>query len=210
MNFSTDRDLLLYEPAVFNDVPYVGQQRLRVRDAAFDGTVLSSAAADFIAACVEPSGVVLIDAVPHEVIARDDAHTLTVSLPRARLGGALVPGTPGDGLELIARTFTPQATLVHDHLLQLLGLSDPEDALDEDAIVSLSVMARLETLGTLERIYSGAVTLVGDNTGLLHKAADYRDRFRAALRDAIVLIDTDGDGHADVRCRPGVVRLCRV
>lgn len=210
MNFSADRDLLPYEPTVFNDVPYVGQQRLGVSDVAFDGTVVTSASADFTAAGIESADVVLIADIPHEVIARNDANTLTVSLLRTRLGDAVVPGTAGTDLELIARTFAPQATLVHEHLLTLMGIGDPGSDLNEDAIVSLSVMARLETLGTLERVYSGAAALIGDNATLLHKAKTYRDRFRRSLRGATVLIDTDGDGHADARRCPGVVRLQRV
>ncbi len=209
MNFSTDRDLLVDEPALFNDVAYVGQQRLRVTDGAFDGTTLTSAAADFVASGVEPGGVVLIAGVPHEVIVRTDANTLGVSLLRLRLSDAPLPGVAGSNLEVIARTFAPQAGLVHDHLLRLLGLTGEDGGPDEDALVSLSVMARLEALGTLERVYSGAAALVGDNDGVLLKAGDYRERFRWALRGAVVLLDLDGDGRADTRRRPGVLQLQR-
>lgn len=205
MNFSTDRDLIISEPTVFDDLPLLAQQPVNVTDAAVAGTTLTSAAADFVAAQVEPGSVVLIAGVAHEVTARADAHTLTVSLLRARLSDPPIPGTQGEGLACVARTFAPQAALVHDALVALLGV-------DEDAIVSLSAMARLETLGTLERLYAGAGALaVGGwrNTFLL-KADDYRRRFGESLRHARILVDLDGDGIAERTLQPGLIPLVRV
>ena len=214
MNFSTDRDLLAMEPTLFHDVPWVGQQRLAVDDAAVAGVSVTSAA-DFQAAGIEAGCVVLIQQTPYEVLTRPDAHHLTVSLLRNQLSDPPIPGPHADSqpLPLVARTFAPQAALVHDSLLRLLKI-ETDDArpgrLGEDAIVSLSTMARLETLGTLERVYSGAAALTGDNQMLLYKAGEYRRRFRRSAAQATVLLDTDGDGQADQRRHLGVARLHRV
>lgn len=212
MNFSTDRDLLALEPTLFHDVPWVGQERIQLDDGYVDDTTLTSATANFTSAQVEAGSVVIIDRVAHEVVSRDDATTLTVSLLRTRLADAAIPGPAGGPMVVTVRTFAPQAELVHDGLLRLLGITpgdtDP-DALNEDAVVSLSVMARLEALGTLERVYSGAAALTGDNQMLVYKAGEYRRRFRHATAQASVLIDTNGDGHADERRRLGVIRLQR-
>lgn len=212
MNFSTDRDLLGIEPNVFRDVPFVSQQRLRVTDGAISGTTLSSATADFVAAQVEAGGVVLAAGLPLEVMSRQDANTLTVSLLRVKLADAAIP--PGDAtdLELIARTLAPQAALVHDTLLRMLNIDpdDPDSPVTEDAVVSLSLMSRLEALGTLERVYTAAVAILGDNAALVAKATDYRRQFHAAVERAVVLLDTDGDGHADVRRSLATTRLTRV
>ena len=204
MTFTTDRDLLALEPAVFRDVPFVSQQRLHVTDATLAGVTLTSAAADFAAAQVNTGSVVLVNGTPLEVLARSDAHTLTVSLPRTSLGDDATPPGDGTGLDLVARTFAPQAALVHDALLALLGVDD------DGAIVSLSVMARLEALGTLERVFASALAITGDQVALAQKAADYRHRFGAACRAAVVLLDLDRDGVADTRRRLGVVALTRV
>lgn len=212
MNFSTDRDLLALDPNVFVDVPFAAQQRLRVQDGELDGTTLTSVDADFELLGIEAGHVVLIDRIAYEVIDRLDAQMLTVSRPRARLSEALIPGDNGEELELLVRSFAPQAALVHDALLRLLGI-DPDGAdegLTEDAVVSLSVMARLEALGTLERVYSGAAAIGGDNEALLTKVRHYRNRFREAAAQASVLIDVDGDGRADERRHLGLVRLTRV
>ncbi len=212
MNFSTDRDLLLYEPTVFTDAPFVAQQRLHVTDAALSGTQLTSVDADFEAAQVEAGSVVLVGRTPYEVIQRDNAQTLTISLLRTRLNDDPIPGEDGTSLDVKARTFAPQAALIRDALLRLLGIdsSDPDDPLTEDAVVSLSVMARLEALGTLERIYSGAAALTGNNEQLRIKAHEYGRRFHLAACQSTVLVDVDGDGHADERRHLGLVRMSRV
>lgn len=212
MNFSTDRDLLMHEPSVFTDAPFVAQQRLHVTDGALSGTQLTSADADFEAAQVEAGSVVLVGRTPYEVVKRIDAQTLTVSLLRTRLSDEAIPGPEGTDLDVKARTFAPQAALMHDALLRLLGIdpSDPYTPLTEDAVVSLSVMARLEALGTLERIYSGAAALSGDNDQLHAKAREYGRLFHLAAAQSTVLVDVDGDGHADERRHLGLVRMKRV
>ena len=211
MTFSTDRDLLAIEPAVFEDVPFVAQRRLSVADGVVSGTTLTSGGADFDAAQVDVGSVVLVAGVAHEVLARVDANTLTVSLPRTHKTDPAIPGGDGTALEVTAQTFAPQAELIHDGLLRLLGI-DPDDAgaaIDESAIISVSLMTRLEALGTLEVVYSGAASLVGDNDTLLMKAGEYRRRFRQACAGASVSLDTDGDGVVDERLSLGTIRFQR-
>jgi len=209
MNFSSDRDLLIYEPTLFNDVPFVSQQRLSVNDAELSGTTLSSITADFISAQVETGSVVLVDRRPFEVGQVVDDTTLQVSLLRARTSDPLIPGDDGTGLSLIVRTFSPQVSLVHDALLRMLGIDTPDSGLDEEAVVSLEAMARLESLGTLERIYSSAASLTGNNEGLLYKAGGYRRLFLDAAARHPIQIDVNGDGLPDEKRYLGLGRLVR-
>ena len=209
MNFSTDRDLLLYEPSLFSDLPWVSQQRLSVTDGEVIGTTLASASADFEAAQVDVGSVLLVNTTPVEVLERIDTMTLTVSLPRARTTDAAIP--PGDSASatVVARTFAPQAELVSGSLLRMLGLDaeDPEQPLDADAVVSLSLMARIETL---ERVFSSAAALTGDNDALIFKAAAYRRNLLEAAARCPVQIDTTGDGLPDEKRYLGVGRLNRI
>ena len=212
MTFSNDRDLMLLEPNVFIDVPFAAQQRVSVDDGVVSGATLSSDAADFALAQVDAGGVVLVDDVPLEVVARVDANTLTVSRLRADAADAAIGPGDGTALAVIARTFAPQTALVHDMLLRMIGIEaeDPAAPLAADAILSTEVMRRLEVLATLERIYSAAVALTGDNDAVLHKARAYRQRFKAACHGATVLLDLDGDGHPDARRHLGAARLQRL
>jgi hypothetical protein len=212
MNFSTDRDLLAIEPAVFEDVPFTAQQRLNVTDGSVTGTTLTSAVADFVTAQVGQGSVLLIGGVAYEVLAQIDANTLTISLPRSSTDDSAIPGGDGTLLGVTARTFAPQAKLVHDGLLQMIGIEpeDPDAEITESAILSLSRLAQVEAVGTLERVYSGAASLIGDNETLLMKAGEYRRRFREACASTTVLLDTNGDGLPERRVRLGTVRLTRV
>ena len=212
MNFSTDRDLLAIEPAVFEDVPFAAQRRINVTDGAVNGTTLTSVSADFVSAQVDAGAVALVGGVAHEVLARTDANTLTISLPRTHTTDPGVPGGDGAGLDVVVQTFSPQAELVHDGLLRLIGIDpdDPDPGLTESAVLSLSLMARLEALGTLEVVYSGAASLAGDNDTLLMKAGEYRRRFRQACAGATLSLDTDGDGLVDQRFSLGTIRFTRV
>ena len=212
MNFSTDRDLLVYEPTVFNDLQWVSQQRLSVADGSISGTTLTSVLADFEASAIDTGSVLLVGSTPVEVIERIDAMTLTVSLIRNKTSDAPIPPGDGTGLIVVARSFMPQAELVCASLLRMLGLDaeDPDEPLDADAVVSLSLMARLESLATLERVFSSAAALAGDNDVLLYKAAAYRRQFHAAASHLPVQIDTNGDGLPDEKRYLGLSRLTRV
>ena len=213
MSFSTDRDLLSLEPNLFADAVFASQERLSVPDGAISDTTLTSASADFEAAQVESGDIVLVAAVPCEVIQRVNATTLTISKLRGQLADAAIP--PGDGTDLavVHRTFAPQAKAVHDALLARLGIDvgDQDATLTEDAIVALGLMSRLETLGTLARVYAAAIVPGGShNATLQQKADDYRRRFDLACRTAVVLLDLDGDGRADASRDLGVIELHRV
>jgi hypothetical protein len=212
MNFSTDRDLLVLEPNVFRDVPYLSQQRVQVTDGILSGAVLSSNTADFVSSQVDAGGVVIIGNVPHEVIERVDGHQLTVSLVRTSVEDPAILSQDGTSLKILVRTFQSQAALVHDALLRLIGIEpdDPANDLSEASIISHRVVSSLEALGTLERVYSGAVALSGDNSLIIAKATEYRRQFHSACREASILLDTDGDGYADVRRHLGVIWCCRV
>lgn len=211
MNFSTDRDLLAIEPQVFQDVPLLSQQRLQTQDASIAGTTLSSASADFISTGVSAGSVVLVNEAALEVIARTDAHTLTVSLLRTLTTDPAMAPTPGDNQPLSVRTFAPQAALMHDLLLRMVGIEpdDPTGPLSEASIISRTVMRRLETLGVLERIYSAAAQIVGEDQALWKKASYYRERFGNACDRALVLLDANGDGIADLRRSPSLIQLHR-
>jgi hypothetical protein len=212
MNFSTDRDLIAIEPNLFIDVPLVGQERLRVADGVVAGTTLTSVSADFIGAGVGAGSVVLVSSVPHEVVGLVDANNLDVSLLRENIVDPAIPSRDGSDLEVVVRTYAPQAAVVHDILLKLIGIDtdDPGNHLTEAAVVSKSLMARLEALGVLARVYAAAAGVAGENEQVRQKAADYERRYNTACRAATVLLDVDGDGVAEVRRGVGVVWFSRV
>jgi len=212
MPFSNDRDLLHIEPNIFRDVPFLSQMRLTAADAVIAGATLTSASSDFEAAQVDAGSVILIGETTLEVVSRNSPSMLTVSQPRLNTTDNPIPPAPGTALTITVRTFAPQAALVCAALLRVLGI-DPDDAnapFNEQSIVSTLVMRRLEALGTLERVYSAAFALAGDNTAVHEKARQYRRRFHAACSSASVLLDVNGDGQPDTRRHLGITRFVRM
>lgn len=207
-NFATDADLLAYDPALFIDLPIPAEQTLRVDDAAVAGTTLTSVAGGFDVLSV---GHVLTlrsthaDAGSHAVAAIPDPNTVDLATPPLHLAAHAT-------LTVIGRTFREQTGIVHDELLRAIGLDpdDPRHGLDETAVRSVNLMRHLETLGTLALIYGAAAETSAESNVFAGRAALYCRRFQAALASATVLIDTNGDGHPDLRRTPQATRLVRV
>lgn len=142
-------------------------------------------------------------AVTRSVVAVMDGNTAVLSEG--------CPGLATTGLRVECRTFEPQIAGVHEELMIALGIEkdDTEGALDESAIVSVTLMRRLEALGALARAYAAAAPAGSRSPGIEAKAEGYRRRFQSAVNGARVLMDIDGDGRADVWRCPGIGRLVR-
>lgn len=207
MNFSVDADLLAYEPALFVDVPLDGQTVLQVTDAEVTGVVLTSSTGGFDE--LAPGDVVVLRVNDSEQITRavqsvTDDNTLALTVEPIGLSS-------GTGLTVLARTFEPQRDVIHEQLMEAIGLSpdDPAHGLDEADVVSVGLMRRLETLGTLWRVYEAAMSGRGGDDEMAAQASRYRQMFADALAGARVLIDTDGDGRANLWRVPAAAKLVR-
>lgn len=203
--FSTDSDLLGYEPGIFVDIGVVGQRKLLVSDGEVDGCELSSVTGGF-SALLAGDVVVLEDASAqkgcYEVESIDNNNTVT-------LGRSPVGFGNGSGLGVEVVTLSPQRELVNEELLRAVTADSDDDAVTVDAVVSTDVMRNLEVLGTLWRGYVGVIGVGDENDGVAEKAAFYGEQFRLALRSASVVLDLDGDGEGDVIRRPSIGRLIR-
>lgn len=211
MNFATDRDLMILEPNLFRDLPFLSQQRFDSMDGILTQGHLNCASADFVTLGISTGDVVQVKDQPLEILARIDATHLHVSLIRATVIDASIPPANTSDAKVVIRSFHAQLTAAHDMLLQMLGLDrdDPEQVHGEDAIISTTLMTRLETIATLERLYTAAQTLSGDNQMVESKAEHYRKAFRRTWLEARIAIDQDGDGIAERTCQPAVSNLKR-
>lgn len=211
MNFSNDRDLIILEPNLFRDLPFLSQQRFKSQGASLTAGQLACESADFAAMDVTTGDIVLVNDQPLEVLARVDSTTLDVSHIRARPSDTAIPPQNESNATVIIRTFAPQRTLVHDLLLRKIGL-DPdshEHTPGVDAIVSKAIMVELETLGTLEHLYTAAQSLTGDNQMVMTKAEQYGYAFRRAWIEARIDIDDNAVGTADRKHQPAIATLKR-
>lgn len=211
MPFATDRDLLAFEPNLFRDISWAGQRRINVTDAAIAGTTLTSASADFTSADINAGHVALVSLISLEIIARLSATQLTVSLVRDDPTAPALPPPALTGAALSITTFGPQIASIHDQLLRALGIepTDPNASPGPANITNPAAIARLEAIGALHLIFTGAAALAPDQDRLALKAQMYRDRF-AALRGRLAVgVDLDGDGLPEATRRLNTIQFVR-
>jgi len=202
---TTDRDLLALEPNVFRDVVFASQTLAAGDDGVIAGTTLTSVAADFAAAGVGAGSVVVIGGrTTLEVVERQSAGLLTVSLPRASVLDAAIPPTAGLDLSFRAATFAPQIALAEREALRDLGLDEGDAA----AIVG-GGMTRLTAIGALRHVYAASATSADDGDPHWSRAMRWMEERKRELRRVVVGLDRDGDGVAEETRRVQPARLAR-
>lgn len=196
MPFTRDRDLLALEPTLFRDIAWAGQRLLSATGSTSE-TTLTLAGADAAVAGVTRGHVALIDGLPVEVLSRDSASQLTVSLLRASDADAPIPPPALSGKPVTITTFAPQIAVVHAQLLRAIGI-DADDGDGESRIVNADHLRHTETLGALHLIYSAAASLAGPASAHAARAELYERRFRSARARTPAKLDLDGDGEGEV------------
>jgi hypothetical protein len=213
MSFATDRDLIIFEPNLFRDVAFASQRLVKAGDGEVAGTTLTSASSDFEVAGVEEGHIVLLDRLPVEVIERLSPTELTVSLLRPLSDGDPIPPPPGTDHPIEVLTFAPQIEVVHRQVLRTLGIEPDEDGFlgtpGVENLVNVEEITKVEALGALDLIFTGAASLIGEQGTLWTKAQMYRQRFASARQWARGRFDLDGDGVADTVRFMNVVQFVR-
>jgi len=210
--FSSDRDLLVYEPGLFGEVGWASQ-RLVAGTGSISGTTLTMSSQDngFDEAGATSGHVVVVDDRPCEVVSRTSASVLEVSQLRVDPEDPAIPPPPATAAAVRLTTFAPQMGLAHRQLLTMLGIGEAgSDAeVTEGMIVNQAELGRAETLGALFLVLTGASAVSGPFGVLGRRAELYRRRFEAVRRRLAVLLDTDGDGEVDATRRLNALRLER-
>ena len=209
--FSKDRDLVVHEPGLMRDVGWAGQRRLSVIGG-ISGTQLTIETGSFVDAGIEAGHAVVFDGITLEVVSVESATTATVSLMRGDVLGAAVPPIEAASRGLLVYDFSAQRSIVHRQILAMLGIDAAgEDVfgVDETMITNAGALNRLETLGTLHLIYAGASAPSRANDRFEQRAELYRQRYQRERESVIAMIDTDGDGIAEVTRRPNAFVLAR-
>ncbi len=155
--FSTDSDLLGYEPGVFVDLGFVGQRKLMVSDGVIDGCELSSTTGGFSDLSAGDVAVLEVtggEKASYGVESVEDNNTLTLGRAPVGLGGS-------SGLSVEVITLEPQRELVHEELLTALT-DDEDEQIEAGDVLSVDVVNQLEALGTLWLGYVGAVGMGTD------------------------------------------------
>lgn len=201
---ATDRDLLVYEPRLFNEAFFVSQRVFDSPSAgSLDtaGTTLTVTNAKWADWNVGPGWVVLIADAPAEVVTRFNQTQLYVSKLREDANAVVVSTGTGSSLPVRVSTFRPQIQSVHDALMRGVGIEPTAiispGVITEASITNPKALLRAECLGTLQMVYQAVAVAAGEGSIAWAKARSYAERFAEERRRIVVEIDTNADGTAD-------------
>lgn len=198
----TDRDLLVFEPHLFRDIAWSGQQLVRGSGVITESTLIFTDADLGPAAAGLAAGHVAVHAgTSLEVLGRVSDLEYTVSRVRSDPADpVLQPANAPDAPVLVA-TFAPQIRAAHDRVMRLVGI-EPAGPLipgqpEESQITNAQALRPLVALAALEIIFRAAGSLLDESHPILQRARMYAGLFEAHRERTVVHIDSNGDGIPD-------------
>lgn len=216
VTFSSDVDVLKYEPSLFGDLHLPSQVQASGTGATLNGTTLTAAQADFIASDVQAGGVAYLRSADgsldgaYEIVSVDSATQLTVSVLRADAASPAVAPPIGGEVSYRISTLAPQAVDAAFQLTEHFGIppGDPAGEIAVESLVGIEGLRRASALLVISKVYA---TWAGrdDDECFSRKSLLYQQLFEKARQRCRVNIDLGSDGAANIRRVGGVVRLVR-
>ena len=204
-NFSTDADLLKWEPALLREIVLDHQCLARGSGATSQTFSVTADDALFVTSMVRPGHVIHlkndeqgVDGY-YEVLSVEGETELMAGLVGGR-GDEWVPVPAATDLEFDIHTFDPQHEEARYALLARFGLeTDAENpAADlERWIAQRRCLRRASVALVLATLYRGQAAGGPEAGGLAHKAEHYARLYEDEVAKARIALDRDGDGRPD-------------
>jgi hypothetical protein len=215
MTYSTDTDLLYWEPNIAREAAFASQTLIS-GTGALDGTSFTIASGSFIDSQIAAGHIIALSGAIEgcfPILSVDSATQLTISTLVQRLPDGATPTASPIGtaasVQFAVRTFSPQREIVSDLLNASAGIG-PGTIFPRGAVMNPVAMRRVCALGTLYMIYSALKPASADDDAFLKVRTDLYERlYQRALRSTKASLDLDGDGEADTQRQLGVIQLCR-
>jgi hypothetical protein len=216
MTFSTDSDLLLWEPSLLSEAAFMSQT-LIAGTADLSNTTLTIAGGDLQTSHVQAEQVVVLGGSISgcfPIVSVDSATSMTISILYEGIWHDQATRTPSrvgsaTALTFAVRTFYAQRRLVADLLRRSVGIETIEADVVPPAILNPDALRRANVLGTLQMIYSALAAAAAAPEVYQIRADLYERLYRRELSGCAVHLDTDADGRVDTIRRPGVITLRR-
>ncbi|MBL7140766.1 MAG: hypothetical protein ISS74_07640 [Planctomycetes bacterium] len=204
-NFSTDADLLKWEPALLREIVLDHQCLTRGEDAVCQAFAVTAAEGEFVTRCVRPGHVIhLANAAQgvdgyYEVLSIESETELMAAVVGSA-GDDAVPLPAATGLAFAVQTFDPQHEEARYALLARFGLeadaADPSADL-ADWIAQRRALRRASVALVLAMLYRGQAAGGAGESGLAAKADHYARLYEDEVAKARLVLDRDADGRAD-------------
>ncbi len=213
--FSSDVDILRYEPILLGELHLRGQVLASGRGGQLSGTTFTASGADFVSSLVTAGNVIHLRSGDgsvegaFEVCSVDSATELTISVLRASGDeGAIAPPACSEASYRIS-TYRPQASEAGLQLTKYFGLKPgmPESAYDAEEILYGDVLRQASVFAVIASVY--AMLASGGDENFWKKSEHYRKLFERERQRCRVCLDVSGDGIADVVKVGSSVRLQR-
>ncbi len=160
--FSSDVDILKYEPVLFGELHIPNQVLASGTDGVISGTTFTSSGADFTNASVAAGQVIYVRSADGsldtalEIVSVNSATELTVSVVRADSDSEAI--APGSASEISYRisTFLPQADEVGFQLTEYFGVrpGNPESQYSADDIVDNTTLKQASVFAVISTVYA--------------------------------------------------------
>ena len=180
MFYVSDRNLLIHEPKVFEEISFVSQLIIHEASCDYDGYVLTSTSIDLDVYPICVADVVILNDKPYEIVEVISATKLRLSQVRASITDPYIKGIYCLGGKFSIATFKHQAVIVHKSLLLEYGI-------DEDDLRSFDTLQALETVAILAKIYTAAIHFNENGDLVLKDKANYYQTQYASLKERLVL-----------------------
>jgi hypothetical protein len=205
MAFSSDRDLLVFEPRLFCDFALPAQTLACGADGVLSGTAFTTASGGLLAAGLAAGMVLTVrptdgPAAALEIVSIDSATNVTVSTLRADPAAPpLAPVIGGSSLAWSVATFAPQAEVIAAEIIAHFGISpaNPTSRWTAADILNPQAIRPVSAYGVLAMVLAGAANRGDPADGLWAKATHYRARFEQLLGQIELGLNRDSDGKAD-------------
>jgi hypothetical protein len=210
--FTQDRDLLMYEPGVLAEAGWNAQRTLHGPGTLAGASLtLGAGAPGWSGAGVSVGSVLTLapagasalgPGVPVEVASLAGA-VAGVSLARARGDDPPIVPTLSGPVVVTAWSFALQRRAAHGLVLRMLGLwqageSVPPGELTASSVTNPQDLAGLEALLALQMVYASLPVGTPAGERVAGKRALLAQRVEQQRKVSRALVDTDGDGEADV------------
>jgi len=216
VSFSSDADILKYEPSLFGELHLSWQVLAAGADGELSGTTFTANGADFAGAGISAGGVINLRSADgvldgaYEIVSVDSATQLTISVIRPDSDSAAVAPPSADEITYRVSTFAPQASEVGFGLTEYFGIKpgSPESNYEVEDILDKEVLKRASVFAIIASVYAMLASKASDEN-FWKKSLRYQGLFERARERCRLSIDTGSDGVADVSRDGSSVKLVR-
>ena len=205
ISFSSDVDILKYEPILFGELNLPWQVLTAGTGGTLSGTTFTASGIDFIAAQVSAGGVAYLQSADgsldgaYEIVSVDSATQLSISVIRSNSTDPAVAPASATDISYRISTFGPQTNEVGFQLTEYFGISpgNPASDIDVEDVLDTRVLKQASVFAVLSSVYAMLASKAKDEN-FWRKSLYYQKLFAKARGRCRLCIDTGSDGLADV------------